>query len=80
MNSIWLCQLPQKRGLWNNNYRFYDDGTIEHEFDLSVKKYNLVSKIQPSEIEDRDKVAILERINECPIEWQSFVSDLLKNF
>lgn len=79
MKSIWLCELPMKKGQWGNNYRFYDDGTIVHEYDLSVKKYNLVSKIQPSEIEDRDKMAILERINECPTEWQTFITNLLKD-
>ena len=77
MKSIWLCELPMKNGQWDNHYRFYDDGTIEHEYDLSVKKYNLVSKIQPSEIEDRDKVAIMERINECPTVWQTFITRLL---
>jgi len=79
MKSIWLCELPMKKGQWDNNYRFYDDGTIVHEYDLSVKKYNLVSKIQPSEIEDQDKMAILERINECPTEWQTFITNLLKD-
>lgn len=79
MKSIWLCELPMKKGQWDNNYRFYEDGTIEHEYDLSVKKYNLVSKIQSSEIEERDRIAILAKINECPAEWQTFVSELLKN-
>ena len=79
MKSIWLCELPMKKGQCDNNYRFYEDGTIEHEYDLSVKKYNLVSKIQSSEIEERDRIAILAKINECPAEWQTFVSELLKN-
>lgn len=78
MKSIWLCKLPMKKGQWDNDYRFYDDGTIEHEYDLSVKKYNLISKILPSTIEEQDKKAILERINECPKDWQPFVLKLLQ--
>lgn len=77
MKSIWLCQLPLKKGLWDNDYRFYDDGTIEHEYDLSVKKMNLVSKIQPNEIDARDRLAIINRIIECPEEWRMFVLSLL---
>ncbi len=78
MKSIWLCELPMKKGQWDNHYRFYDDGTIEHEYDLSVRKYNLSTKIQPSEIEDRDRVAILAIIDDCPKEWQAFVINLLQ--
>ena len=78
MKSIWLCKLPMKKGQWDNDYRFYEDGTIEHEYDLSVTKYNLVSKISPSDIDERDRSAILERIDDCPKEWQAFVVNLLK--
>ena len=67
-----------KKGQWDNDYRFYEDGTIEHEYDLSVTKYNLVSKISPSDIDERDRSAILERIDGCPKEWQAFVVNLLK--
>jgi hypothetical protein len=67
-----------KKGQWDNDYRFYDDGTIEHEYDTSVKKYNLVSKISPSDIDERDRVAILAKIDECPEEWRTFVRNLLQ--
>lgn len=40
--------------------------------------YNLSTKIQPSEIEDRDRVAILAKTEDCQKEWQAFIMDLLK--
>ena len=75
---IWYCCLPMKRGQWDNNYKFYDDGTIEHEYDVSVNKYNLVSTILPSEINTQDKNAILKDISKCPIDWRAFVTNLLQ--
>ena len=78
MKSIWLCELPRRNGLWDNDYRFYDDGTIQHEYDLSVKKLNLVTKVLPTDIDEHDRIAIIERINECPETWRTFVQNLLK--
>lgn len=75
---IWLCELPRKKGMWDNDYRFYDDGTIEHEHDLSIKNLNLISNIQPSEIDEMDRIEILYRIADCPKEWQTFVTNLLR--
>ena len=77
MRIIWTCQLPPKKGQWDNDYVFYDDGTIEHHYDLSVTKYNLVAKTTPSAICQRDKCAIIERLHECPEEWRMFIGQLL---
>lgn len=33
--ELWLCSLPMKKGIMDDDYRFFDDGTIIHEFDKS---------------------------------------------
>ena len=71
--------LPMKKEQWDNDYSFYDDGSVEHFYDLSVKKYNIKKKIAPAEIPEDDKIAIIERIKECPKEWQEFVLNVLKS-
>lgn len=78
MKCIWICNLPMKKGQWDNDYHFYDDGSIMHFYDISVKKYNIKEKIEPTDIPELDKAAIIERINECPKEWQEFVLNVLK--
>ena len=34
--------------------------------------------MEPTDIPELDKAAIIERINECPKEWQEFVLNVLK--
>lgn len=75
---IWKCELPMKRGQFDNNYCFYADGTIIHEYDKSVKKFNLSEQIQPSDIPLTDKQHILNRIAECPKEWQDVILHALQ--
>ena len=78
MECIWKCILPMKKGIFDNDYYFYDDGSIMHCYDKSIKKYNIEEFILPVEITERDRQAILDKINECPDQWQDFIKNLLK--
>lgn len=74
---IWECSLPMKKGQFDNDYIFYNDGTIEHYYDCSVKKFNIKEEIQYQDISERDRIAILDKIGECPVEWKNKIMDLL---
>lgn len=78
MEYIWRCILPMKKGQWDNEYYFYDNGSIKHFYDLSVKKYNIERMVSPTKIPEQDKQAILDKIDECPAQWQEFVLGLLR--
>lgn len=76
--EIWRCLLPTKKGQWDNDYVFYNDRTIVHEYDLSVKKFNLKEDIMPADIPEKDMLTILNKVDsECPREYVDMVKDLL---
>ena len=62
---IWAYH-SMRKGTYDNDYYFYEDGTILHRYDLSVQKYNLESYISPDKIPDSEKVKIIEKCEmEC---------------
>ena len=66
---IWAYHSMRKE-TFDNDYYFYEDGTILHRYDLSVQKYNLESYISPDNIPDSEKVKIIEK---CEMECNSDV-------
>lgn len=67
-----------KKGQWDNDYVFYSDGTIIHEYDVSMKKYNIKKDILPADISEGDRRAILSKVdNECPQEYIEKVKKIL---
>lgn len=63
-----------KKGQFDNNYTFYTDGTVLHEYDLHVRKLDLSEIINAKDIYDNDKAKILI---ECPIELKEELSKLM---
>ena len=49
--EIW-AYLSMKKGMYDNDYYFYDDGTILHHYDRTMTKLNLESYVLPSSISD----------------------------
>lgn len=63
--QIW-AYLSMKKGMYDNDYYFYEDGTILHCYDLSTKKYNIEKYVLPSDISEHEKVQILTKCkSEC---------------
>ena len=64
--QIW-AYLSMKKGTYDNDYYFYEDGTIFHHYDRTMKDYNLESYVSPASISDSDKEKILAQCkSECP--------------
>jgi hypothetical protein len=63
---IYRCELPMRNGILDNDYVFYDDGTIVHEYDKNQNKFNLEEQIVASDIHEEEKKKILEN---CPNEF-----------
>lgn len=75
---LWFCSLPMKKGLMDNDYAFYEDGTIVHEYDKGIYRaedLNLKETVSASFIEDKVKLQIMER---CPEELKEKISQILK--
>lgn len=75
---LWLCSLPMKKGILDNDYAFYEDGTIIHEYDTSMyrsKDMNIETEVSADSIQDDIKLKIMER---CPEELKEKISNILK--
>ena len=76
--ELWLCSLPMKKGILDDDYRFFDDGTIIHEFDKSQYKLedlNLQKKVLAKDIPINVKLQIMEL---CPVELKTKIANILE--
>ena len=62
------------RGTLDDDYTFYDDGSVLREYDQSAHKLNLKEEIQASEINDHRKDRLLEK---CPAQNEEKLRQLL---
>ncbi|WP_294455790.1 hypothetical protein [uncultured Bacteroides sp.] len=75
---LWRCILPMKKGVLDNDYAFYDDGTIVHEYDKSMYKLedmNIETPVSADSIQDDIKQQIMEQ---CPEELKEQITKMLK--
>lgn len=55
-----------KKGMYDNDYYFYEDGTILHFYDCSMNKLNIEEYVQPCNLSDFEKEKILSKCkSEC---------------
>ena len=63
------------KGDLDNDYTFFEDGKIRHNYDQSVYKLGLEAWITPRNITDGDKEKILKA---CPKELKAKVGAMLR--
>ena len=73
--QIW-AYLSMKKGMYDNDYYFFDDGTILHHYDRSLTKLNLESYVLPSSLSDSEKERI---ISKCESECSEDIVKQIKN-
>ncbi len=61
--EIW-AYLSMKKGTYDNDYYFFEDGTILHHYDQSMSKIDLESYVSPEDISDSEKEKILMKCKE----------------
>lgn len=75
--QIW-AYLSMKKGMYDNDYYFYDDGTILHHYDRTMTKLDLESYVLPSNISDSEKGKIISKCElECNQEIVNQIKDIL---
>lgn len=75
---LWRCSLPMKKGVLDNDYAFYEDGTIVHEYDKSIYRLedmNLETQVSADFIQDDIKHKIIEQ---CPENLKERIISMLK--
>lgn len=63
--QVW-AYLSMKKGIYDNDYYFYEDGTILHHYDRTMTKWDIEEYVSPSNISESEKEEILSRCkSEC---------------
>lgn len=74
---IWAYHSLVRQNL-DNDYYFYEDGTILHHYDRTITKWDIEEYVLPSNISDSDKKKILSKCeSECSIEIVERIKNLL---
>ena len=60
---IWKY-LSMKRQLLDNDYYFYEDGSIFHHYDKTITKLNIEEYVSSEDISESDKQTILSKCKE----------------
>jgi len=71
---IWRCEFPMKRGILDNDYAFYSDGTIIHEYDRAQNDLNREDEVKGDDMGIELKTKILGK---CPDEHLDFIKKTL---
>lgn len=72
---IWSYSFPMKKGMFDNDYVFYDDGRIKHCYDKSNSKFNIEEFVTADRIPLGERYAMLAN---SPETLKDFIKDTLK--
>ena len=75
---IW-AYLSMKKGTYDNDYYFYEDGTILHHYDRTIGKWDLEEYISASSISESEKEKIISKCeSECTPEILNQIKRILE--
>ena len=75
---IWAFH-SMKKGIYDNDYYFYDDGSILHHYDRTLSKLDIEEYVSASEIPDSEKEKIISRCEEeCSLGLVNWVKTILQ--
>lgn len=75
--QIW-AYLSMKKGIYDNDYYFYEDGTILHHYDHSMMKHDIEEYVSPSNISESEKEKIMSTCKaECTSEIAEYIARIL---
>ena len=66
---LWAYYFPMKKGEFDNEYYFYENGKILHVYDKSKTKVNIEEFVSASDIPEHERQQI---INACIIKTCKF--------
>ncbi len=71
----WKYSFPMKKGIWDNDYYFYDDGKIRHCYDVNNNSYNNEEYVNAEDIPEKERMEMLQN---CPADKQEKIKTFLK--
>jgi hypothetical protein len=70
-----LVTISVPKGDLDNDYTFFEDGKIRHNYDQNINKMGLEAWITPRSIPESDREKILKA---CPLQFRAKITALLK--
>lgn len=71
---IWAYYSTVRQNL-DNDYYFYEDGTILHHYDRTMTKWDIEEYVLPANITDNDKQKIMAK---CKLECSEDIVEKIK--
>jgi len=75
-NYFWAYHFRMKKGEFDNEYYFYENGQILHVYDKSKTKVNIEEFVSASDIPDCERQ---QMIIDCPDEFKERINSMLSN-
>lgn len=72
---FWSYSFPMRKGYLDNDYYFYEDGRILHQYDRTQNKLNIEEYVNAKDISERERKIIIEN---CPNEHLDKIKKILK--
>lgn len=72
---FWSYSFPMRKGYLDNDYYFYEDGRILHQYDRTQNKLNIEEYVNAKDISERERKIIIEK---CPNEHLDKIKKILK--
>lgn len=73
-NEREICTISIGDGFLDNDYTFFEGGTIRRNYDQNTFKYNLERWVKPDEISEHTKQRLLAK---CKEEYRDFIQNVL---
>lgn len=73
-NYFWAYNFPMKKGEFDNEYYFYENGQILHIYDKSKTKVNIEEFVSAFDIPERERQ---QMILDCPDKFKEKVIKML---
>ena len=74
-NVIWRFSFPMRKGVLDNDYVFYNDGSIMHCYDKTISKLNIEEFVSAEQIPIDERNIMLTN---APETLKDFIKDTLK--
>lgn len=75
LNYIWSYSFPMRKGIFDDDYFFYEDGRILHSYDQTQNKLNIEEFVTAETIDIERRRQML---NACPIDKYELIKFILK--
>lgn len=74
MTRAKICTVFLGTNTMDDDYTFYEDGTVERLYDQSIYSFNKLDKIDAKDIDQTTKEKIIQK---CDLKYKKVLSDIL---